>query len=75
MLIINIKLQCSEINKAACTIAKEVASERDALVCGSISHNPAYVQNKGKAYIQAEVQKQIDVFVENKIDFLMFEVS
>ncbi|XP_019614477.1 PREDICTED: betaine--homocysteine S-methyltransferase 1-like [Branchiostoma belcheri] len=64
---------CKEVNDQACTIAKEVAADGDALVCGGLSNTPSYAQGKGKAAVQQEFSKQVDVFVEHDVDFLLAE--
>nr|CAD7445276.1 unnamed protein product [Timema bartmani] len=61
------------INKAACDIAKRVAAEGDALVAGGLSQTPTYLSNKGKSVVQEEFKKQVDVFVQEEIDFLICE--
>ncbi|CAN8011979.1 unnamed protein product [Ixodes pacificus] len=63
----------AEINTAACKLAREVALEQDALVAGGISQTPSYLSGCTKEEIQAEFKKQIDVFVANKMDFLICE--
>jgi len=63
----------SDINEAACKIAREVANEGDALVAGGICQTPAYLSNKGKKAVQAEFRKQVEVFVKNEVDFLICE--
>lgn len=63
----------SDINDAACKIAREVAEEGDALVAGGISQTPTYLSGKGKAAVQAEFRKQVEVFTKNKVDFLICE--
>ncbi|XP_050714848.1 betaine--homocysteine S-methyltransferase 1-like [Eriocheir sinensis] len=64
---------CRQINEAACRIAHEVADEGDALVAGGITRCPVYVQGKGKAAVQAQIKKQLEVFVKNKVDFIIAE--
>ena len=66
--------QCRQINDSACRLAREVASEGDALVAGSVSQTPTFLSGLGKEKTQAEFKKQVDVFVENKVDFLIAEV-
>lgn len=61
------------INEAACSIAKEVASEGDALVAGGICQTPSYLSGKGKTAVQQEFRKQVEVFVENDLDFIICE--
>lgn len=52
-----------------------MANEGDALVAGCLSPVPSYVQGKGKAIVQSEFQRQVDIFTEKKVDFLLAEVS
>ncbi|XP_072045474.1 betaine--homocysteine S-methyltransferase 1-like [Amphiura filiformis] len=66
-------LTSAEINNSACDLAREVADEGDALVAGSLSPLPAYVEKKSKAYIQEEFRKQCEVYVEKGADFLLGE--
>ncbi|XP_006819781.2 betaine--homocysteine S-methyltransferase 1-like [Saccoglossus kowalevskii] len=61
------------INTAACAIAREVANEGGALVAGGVSQTPTYLSGKGKGFTQKEFQKQMSVFMENKVDFLIAE--
>jgi len=68
-------MQGQAINEAACSIAKEVASEGDALVAGGICQTPSYLSGKGKTAVQQEFRKQVQVFVENDLDFIICEVT
>jgi len=61
------------INRAAASIAKEVAAEGDALVLGGISQCPSFLSGKGKVAVQAVFKKQLDVFVEEGLDFVLCE--
>jgi len=61
------------INLAAAEIAKKVAAEGDALVLGGISQCPSYLDHLGKAKVQHEFRKQVRVFVEAGLDFLLCE--
>lgn len=61
------------INQAACDLATEVANEGGCLVLGGICQTPTYLSGKGKAAVQAEFKKQVDTFVDNKVDFLLCE--
>lgn len=63
------------INLAAAEIAKKVAAEGDALVLGGISQCPSYLDHLGKAKVQHEFRKQVRVFVEAGLDFLLCEVN
>ena len=63
------------INLAAAEIAKKVAAEGDALTLGGISQCPSYLDHLGKAKVQHEFRKQVRVFVEAGLDFLLCEVN
>lgn len=63
----------TDINEAACKLALEVASEKNALVAGGISQTPSYLSGCSKAEVQDVFRKQVDVFVKNKLDFLICE--
>ncbi len=64
------------MNRAACQIAKEVAaeSERPIMVAGCLSETSAYTHKTDKAKVQAEFETQMDIFVENDVDFVIAEV-
>lgn len=68
-----VKIGVEAINREACKIAKEVAAEGDALVLGGISQCPTYLSGMEKESVQAEYRKQINVFVDEKLDFLLCE--
>ena len=53
----------------------QVAAEGDALVLGGISQCPSFLSGKGKVAVQAVFKKQLDVFVEEGLDFVLCEVS
>ena len=59
----------------ACKIAKEIANEGDAIVCGGLSPVPEYVMGKKEAVVRKEFSKQLDIFVKHKVDFVLAEVS
>uniref|UniRef100_UPI00397FBA27 homocysteine S-methyltransferase family protein n=1 Tax=Salmonella sp. s54395 TaxID=3159664 RepID=UPI00397FBA27 len=61
------------INNAACKIAREVANEGDAMVAGGVSQTPTYLTTQDRALVQKEFRKQMDVFVDNNIDFMIAE--
>ena len=69
-----VKIGVEAINREACRIAKEVAGEGDALVLGGICQCPSYLSGMEKDQVQAQYRRQIKVFVEEKIDFLLCEV-
>ena len=58
----------------ACEIAKEVASEGDAIVCGSLSPVPEYRMGKEEAVVRREFSKQLDTFIKYEVDFVLAEV-
>ncbi|CAL8387868.1 unnamed protein product [Boreogadus saida] len=62
-----------QINEAACDLAREVADEGDALVAGGISQTPSYLSCKSEAEVKAIFMKQIEVYVQRKVDFLIAE--
>ncbi|XP_070566449.1 betaine--homocysteine S-methyltransferase 1-like isoform X2 [Ptychodera flava] len=62
-----------QVNRSACNIARKVADEGNALVCGGISPTPSYQEGRGKEVVQEEFRKQCKIFVEEKVDFLLAE--
>jgi len=64
----------AEVNTASCQLAREVANEGNALVAGGLSETPSYHSGLGKQRVQQEFQKQIDIFVQNNVDFLVCEL-
>lgn len=69
-----LELQGQQINEAACDLAREVASEGDALVAGGVSQTPSYLSCKSEDDVKTIFKKQIDVFVQKDVDFLIAEV-
>lgn len=63
----------AEINRRAAELAKQVAAEGDALTLGGICQCPSYLSGAGKAKVQEEFRKQIQVFVDTDLDFLLCE--
>jgi hypothetical protein len=68
------RMQGQSINQAACDIAREVAAEGGALIAGGICQTPSYLSGLGKAAVQSEFRKQVKVFIDNRVDFLICEV-
>lgn len=66
-------LTCKGINAAACKLAMEVASEGDAMALGGLCQTPTYLSGKGKEATQQEFRNQVEVFVEQGVDFLLCE--
>ncbi|KAM3874518.1 betaine--homocysteine S-methyltransferase 1 isoform 2-T2 [Diretmus argenteus] len=62
-----------QINEAACDLAREVADEGDAMVAGGVSQTPAYLSCKSEDEVKAIFKKQIDVFVQKNVDFIIAE--
>jgi len=67
------KFTCRMVNDTACRLAHDVANEGDALVAGGVSQTPTYLSGLGKEKTQAQFKNQVDVFVENKVDFMIAE--
>ena len=67
--------QYKDINTAACSIVKEVADEFGCLVAGPISTTISYEHRLGKEKVQKEVKKQVDVYKEKNMDFVLAEVK
>ncbi|XP_076333428.1 betaine--homocysteine S-methyltransferase 1-like [Tachypleus tridentatus] len=67
------KFTGNDINKAACKLAREVAEEGDCLVAGGLSQTPTYLSGRNKEKVQEEFRKQVKVFTENGVDFLICE--
>uniref|UniRef100_A0A3B4ZS28 Betaine--homocysteine S-methyltransferase 1-like n=1 Tax=Stegastes partitus TaxID=144197 RepID=A0A3B4ZS28_9TELE len=62
-----------QINAAACDLAREVANEGDALVAGGVSQTPSYLSCKSENDVKTIFKKQVDVFVQKNVDFLIAE--
>ena len=67
--------QCASLNSRACEIAHQVAGPGGALMCGGISPTQSYVEVRHKETVQDELRRQVAVFVDQKADFLLGEVS
>ena len=65
----------SAINMRASELAKKVADETGGLTLGGICQCPTYLSGAGKEAVQEEFRKQINVFVEAGLDFLLCEVT
>merc|ERR1719228_2060738 len=68
-----VKLGVEAINRAAAELAKSVAAEGNALTLGGICQCPTYLSGASKEAVQEEFRKQIKVFVEAGLDFLLCE--
>lgn len=68
-------LQGTQINEAACDLAREVANEGDALVAGGVCQTPSYLSCKSEKEVKDTFKRQLDVFVKKNVDFLIAEVE
>ncbi|XP_030625029.1 betaine--homocysteine S-methyltransferase 1 isoform X2 [Chanos chanos] len=66
-------LSFTQINEAACDLAREVANEGDALVAGGVSQTPSYLSCKSEDEVKAIFKRQLDVFIKKNVDFLIAE--
>ncbi|CAJ1070445.1 betaine--homocysteine S-methyltransferase 1 [Xyrichtys novacula] len=62
-----------KINEDACDLAREVANEGHALVAGGVSQTPSYLSCKSEDEVKGIFKKQLDVFINKKVDFLIAE--
>merc|ERR1712183_2451 len=67
------KIGVDTINREAAKLATEVAEEGGALTLGGICQCPSYLTGKGKEQVQVEFKKQIKMFEETGMDFLLCE--
>ena len=63
------------INAKACELAREVAAEGNALMLGGVSQTPTYLTGMKKEEVKDVFRRQVKVFVDEKVDFLLCEVS
>ncbi len=68
------KSQATEINQAGCDLARKVADESGGLIAAGVTHLAAYHEGKDKKFVQGELRKQIKVFLQNQVDFVIAEV-
>lgn len=68
-------LQGSQINEAACDLAREVANEGDAMVAGGVCQTPSYLSCKSEKEVKDIFKRQLDVFMKKNVDFLIAEVG
>ncbi|KAK1174259.1 betaine--homocysteine S-methyltransferase 1, partial [Acipenser oxyrinchus oxyrinchus] len=62
-----------KVNTAACDLAREVAQEGDALIAGGVRQTPSHQGSKSQSDMKAIFKKQLDVFVEEDVDFMVAE--
>ncbi|XP_053303960.1 betaine--homocysteine S-methyltransferase 1 [Spea bombifrons] len=67
------KISGQKVNEAACDIARQVANEGDALVAGGVSQTPSYLSCKSESEVKAIFRKQLDIFINKDVDFLIAE--
>lgn len=73
--IVSHRSQGRKINDAACKIARDVANEGDAMVAGGVCQTPTYLTTQDEGKVREEFRKQMEVFVDNQVDFMIAEVS
>ena len=56
-------------------MAREVANEGDILVCGGLSPVDSFCSGQGEEATRKEFRTQLDVFIQQKVDFVLAEVS
>ncbi len=56
-------------------MAREVASEGQAIVCGSLSPVLSYARGRDMAGARREFEAQLAPFIEHDVDFVLAEVS
>ncbi|XP_040581277.1 betaine--homocysteine S-methyltransferase 1 [Lepeophtheirus salmonis] len=61
------------LNAKAAELAKKVAGESGALTLGGVCQCPSYLSGKSKEEVQEEFRKQVNVFVEEDLDFVLAE--
>ncbi|KAK5932271.1 hypothetical protein CgunFtcFv8_003990 [Champsocephalus gunnari] len=69
----SLKISGTQINEAACDLAREVASEGDAMVAGGVCQTPSYLSCKSEIEVKAIFKKQLEVFLKKNVDFLIAE--
>ncbi|CAL8277131.1 unnamed protein product [Merluccius merluccius] len=62
-----------QINEAACDLAREVADEGGVLVAGGVSQTPSYLSCRSEDEVKAVFMKQVEVFVQKNVDFIIAE--
>lgn len=62
-----------DLNDAACKMAREVADEGDALVCGSLSPVLSYSKNRDMEAARKEFENQLQPFIDHDVDFVLAE--
>jgi len=66
----------TQLNQAACDIAKGVAKEGGAFVAGCICQTSSlYSSGAGKEAVMKKFREQIESFLENDVDLLIAEVQ
>lgn len=66
----------TQLNQAACNIAKGVAKEGGAFVAGCIYQTSSlYSSGAGKEAVLKKFREQIESFLENDVDLLIAEVQ
>jgi len=67
------KFGARNINKAACDLAREVATNFGGFCAGGISQTPIYLTTRDEKQVKEMLAAQCDVFAENDVDFMIAE--
>ena len=67
-------VQCEDINRASCKIAKRTSAKWGSVVAGGIVWTTAYSEGGGRAAVQAELRAGLQVLLEHDIDLILVEV-
>lgn len=63
----------ADFNKAACVMAREVANEGEAVVCGSLSPVISFTRGRNLEQARKEFKNQLEPFIEHNVDFVLAE--
>jgi len=63
----------TDLNDAACKVAREVANEGDAIVCGSLSPVISFVRGRKIKEATLEFERQLEPFLKHDVDFILAE--
>nr|XP_039248436.1 betaine--homocysteine S-methyltransferase 1-like [Styela clava] len=63
----------SNINEAACSLARKAAEDNNCLICAGLSPSPEYRENADEVAARNQFRKQAQIFVEQNVDLLLAE--
>jgi betaine-homocysteine S-methyltransferase len=67
------KFGARNINKAACDLAREVATQFNGFAAGGICQTPIYLTTRDEKQVKAMLGAQCDVFMDENVDFMIAE--